>query len=78
MTTQNTPRPQMTRVCTEATTDDEHVGCSGGFCQCECHPAPAPTPLHGARPGRFGTAPPHVVAELAKLREARKAARRQR
>ncbi len=75
MPTQNAPQPRLTRVCADATTDDEHAGCSGGFCQCGCHPAPEPTPIRGARPGRFGTAPPQVVAELKRLRDARRRAR---
>lgn len=71
-TTVNAPQPKRTRVCAEATTDTEHTGCSGGFCQCECHP---PTPIRRSRPGRFGTAPPDVVAELARLRDERRARR---
>lgn len=73
MTTQNAPQARMTRVCIEAKTDADHVGCSGGYCRCGCHP-----PVPAARPGRFGTAPPDVVDQLARLRDARKARRQQR
>jgi hypothetical protein len=75
-TTSNMPQPRLTRVCAEAVTDQDHAGCSGGFCQCDCHPVPPPTPIRRGRPGRFGTAPPEVVQELARLRDARRAKRR--
>lgn len=73
-TTSNAPQPRITRVCAEATTPEEHAGCSGGFCECTCgHPA-APEPS-GPADGRW-VAPKNALEQMRAVRDARRAKRR--
>lgn len=74
MPTLNAPQPRLTHVCTEATTESDHAGCSGHpACCCRCHLPeidPPPAPLVGRL-----VAPASALAEMQRLRDERRARR---
>lgn len=74
MPTLNAPQPRLTPVCAEATTEEDHAGCSGHpACSCRCHLPeidPPPAPLAGRL-----VAPEKALEEMRRVREQLRARR---